>query len=45
MCSLTHLQEGSGGRCRLLPALRAFDPDIVLLSAGFDGTKGNRYLF
>jgi hypothetical protein len=34
---------GAGAR-RLLPALRAFDPDIVLLSAGFDGTKGTWHM-
>lgn len=26
---------------RLLPALRAFNPDLILISAGFDGTKGD----
>lgn len=26
---------------RLLPALRAFNPDLVLLSAGFDAAKGD----
>jgi acetoin utilization deacetylase AcuC-like enzyme len=26
---------------RLLPALRAFDPDLILISAGFDAAKGD----
>lgn len=26
---------------RLLPALRAFDPDLILISAGFDACKGD----
>lgn len=28
-------------RSRLLPALRAFDPDLILISAGFDAAKGD----
>jgi acetoin utilization deacetylase AcuC-like enzyme len=26
---------------RLLPALRAFNPDLILISAGFDAAKGD----
>ena len=26
---------------RVLPALRAFKPELILLSAGFDAGKGN----
>lgn len=28
-------------RSRLLPALRAFDPDLILISAGFDASRGD----
>eukprot|EP00597_Dinobryon_sp_UTEXLB2267_P005784 CAMPEP_0170064464 /NCGR_PEP_ID=MMETSP0019_2-20121128/4938_1 /TAXON_ID=98059 /ORGANISM="Dinobryon sp., Strain UTEXLB2267" /LENGTH=1142 /DNA_ID=CAMNT_0010271133 /DNA_START=213 /DNA_END=3641 /DNA_ORIENTATION=+ len=46
---LWRTQGGSGGRGeyrkavvqRLLPSLRAFNPDLILLSAGFDGLQGD----
>ena len=44
----THYQMGLGRQAyrhaiqqRLLPALRAFDPDLILLSTGFDAARGD----